>query len=124
MSDSAKHPVVWFEILGKDGPGLRRFYGDLFGWKIDADNPMKYGLVNTGGKQGIPGGIGDLLPGTRPWVTFYVATDDLAASLAGVESLGGRTIVPPKDLPDGAAFAIFQDPEGHAVGLLREKPRA
>ena len=24
--------VVWFEVMGKDGPGLRSFYGDLFGW--------------------------------------------------------------------------------------------
>jgi len=37
--------VVHFEILGKDGAGLQKFYGDLFGWKVNADNPMKYGYV-------------------------------------------------------------------------------
>jgi predicted enzyme related to lactoylglutathione lyase len=27
------NPVVWFEVVGKDGEGLRRFYRDLFGWQ-------------------------------------------------------------------------------------------
>jgi len=34
-----KHPVVWFEVMGRDGDGMRKFYRDLFDWKIDADNP-------------------------------------------------------------------------------------
>ena len=39
------NPVVHFEVLGKDGERLQQFYRDLFGWKIDANNPMKYGYV-------------------------------------------------------------------------------
>jgi predicted enzyme related to lactoylglutathione lyase len=27
-------PVVHFEILGRNGPALQRFYRDLFDWKI------------------------------------------------------------------------------------------
>ena len=50
-------PVVWFEIAGRDLDVLTRFYGDLLGWKVDADNPQHYGMVSTGGEGGIPGGI-------------------------------------------------------------------
>src|SRR4029450_665808 len=41
-------PVVWFEIAGRDLDALSRFYGDLLGWKVDADNPQRYGMVDTG----------------------------------------------------------------------------
>ena len=34
------HPVVHFEIIGKDGEALKRYYAELFGWEIDSDNPM------------------------------------------------------------------------------------
>ena len=44
--------VSWFEISGKDGAKLQEFYGDLFGWKIDANNPLSYGMV-----EGSDGGI-------------------------------------------------------------------
>ena len=51
--------------------------------------------------------------GTRPWTTFYVETPDITASLAHVEQLGGRVVMPRTVLP-GATLGIFEDPEGHA----------
>jgi predicted enzyme related to lactoylglutathione lyase len=114
------HPVVWFEVRGNDGGKLRRFYAELFGWKIDADNPTKYGMVETGGKGGIPGGVGDAIDGTRSWVTFYVAADDLADALARAQKLGGKVVMPPRQLPGGPAIAVFEDPEGHVVGLVKD----
>ena len=51
-------PVIHFEVVGRDGAKLQQFYGDVFGWKIDASNPMKYGIVDNGG-EGINGGVGE-----------------------------------------------------------------
>ena len=110
-----KHPVMWFEILGKDAVRLCEFYGSLFGWSFGGD-PSKYGLVQSNG-NGIPGGIGMSYPGTREWVTFYVGTADITASLARVEQLGGRIVMPRTVLPD-VILGIFEDPEGHAIGLV------
>ena len=42
-------PVVHFEIIGKDGAALQSFYSALFGWRIDAGNPMGYGVVTREG---------------------------------------------------------------------------
>ena len=39
------NPVMHFEITGPDGPGLQRFYRDLFDWKIDTNNEWQYGMV-------------------------------------------------------------------------------
>ena len=36
-------PVVWFEIAGRDLDARSRLYGDLLGWKVDADNPSATG---------------------------------------------------------------------------------
>lgn len=118
------HPVVWFEVLGNDGKKLSGFYGELFGWKIEAHAPMKYGVVDTGVKGGIAGGVGEAaeVPGTRPWTTFYVGTDDVAASLARAAKLGGKVVMPARTLPGGTVIGVFEDPEGHVVGLAKEAP--
>ena len=50
------HPVVHFEIAGKDGTKLQEFYRKLFDWKVEVDPAMNYGMVDTGG-EGINGGI-------------------------------------------------------------------
>ena len=52
-------------------------------------------------------------------MTIYIEVDDLAAYLKKAESLGGRTITEPSDVPGGPRLAMFTDPEGHIVGLLQ-----
>jgi predicted enzyme related to lactoylglutathione lyase len=116
------HPVVWFEVLGKDASHLQQFYGQLFGWKFDTSSPMRYGTVEPQGQKGIPGGVGEVFEGARPWVTFYVRSNDLAGSLAQAEKLGGKVVMPPRPLPDGPTVAFFADPEGHIIGLVEEMP--
>jgi predicted enzyme related to lactoylglutathione lyase len=110
-------PVAWFEVTGKGATKLQAFYAQMFDWKIDANNPMNYGMVDTAG-QGINDGIGPSQEG-RPWTGFCVTVPDLQAVLDKASSFGGKTLVPPTQIPDGPTFAFFADPEGNQVGLLK-----
>ena len=111
------HPVMWFEVLGNDGGKLRTFYGELFGWKYDLVPASDYGVVSTGDDRGIKGGVGKQDPAAKAWVTFYTETPDVTASLAKAQALGGRIIRPRTVLP-GATIGMFEDPEGHVLGLV------
>jgi uncharacterized protein len=111
------NPVVHFEVGGKDAAALQSFYANLFDWKIDANNPMQYGMVEAVG-GGIAGGVGPT-PGGDGHVTWYVQVDDLAAALEKAEKLGGKTAMPPMDIPDGPSIAQFTDPAGNLIGLLK-----
>lgn len=113
-----RHPVMWFEVLGRDAGKLTQFYGTLFGWTFEGD-ATKYGVVGNGGR-GIPGGVGVSYPGTREWVTFYVETPDVTASLADAERLGGRVVMPRTVLPE-VTLGAFADPEGHTIGLVEAR---
>jgi predicted enzyme related to lactoylglutathione lyase len=117
-------PVVHFEIIGKDGDKLRSYYSDLFGWEIDADNPMKYGIVQRDGNVspegvGIGGGIGTGPEGYPGHVTFYIGVDDVEAALAKAESLGGSRVMGPHKVMDEVEIGLFNDPEGHQVGVVK-----
>jgi uncharacterized protein len=112
--------VGWFEISGKDGPALQRFSSKLFDRSInDAGDGSGYGLVEAG-EKGIAGGIGASQDGAQGGVTFYVEVDDPAAFLERAEKLGGKTVIPPAEIPDfGLTFAFFADPDADVVGLSR-----
>ena len=118
--------VVHFEVIGKDGEKLQDFYSQLFGWDIDANNPMKYGMVqredNMDQGIGIGGGIGPAQEGSEGWVTFYVSVDDVEEGLKKAESLGGTRLMGPMDVPDGPTIGLFNDPEGHLIGLVKTQP--
>jgi uncharacterized protein len=114
-------PVAYFEIASPDAERARKFYTEMFGWTADADPDLGgYALVNTNAGDGaIGGGIGSTSePGEGPSIKIYVRVDDLDACLDRVERLGGKRLVPPFDLPEGAGrIAVFTDPDGNQVGL-------
>jgi uncharacterized protein len=117
-------PVVHFEIVGKDADKLQSYYSDLFGWEIDAGNPMKYGVVQREGNTnpdgvGIGGGVGPGPEGYAGHVTFYVEVPDVEAALAKAESLGGTRMMGPDKPMEGVEIGLFNDPEGHVVGLVK-----
>jgi predicted enzyme related to lactoylglutathione lyase len=111
-------PVVHFEIAAQNPPELQKFYGQLFDWNIDANNPMDYGMISTGGEGGINGGIGGTMGGPAV-VRFYVQVPDLQAALDKAESLGGKTLMGPTEIPNIVTIAMFSDPEGNQVGLIK-----
>jgi predicted enzyme related to lactoylglutathione lyase len=112
------NPVVHFEISGSDAAQLQKFYGQMFDWKIDANNPMNYGMVKTGG-GGINGGIAPAQQNQPASVTVYVEVPDLAAALKHAEGLGGKSNMPPMPVPNGPTIAMFADPEGNVIGLVQ-----
>jgi predicted enzyme related to lactoylglutathione lyase len=114
------HPVIWSEVMGRDAESLSRFYSDLFGWKVDPA-PNDYFMFTTAG-DAPSGGVGADPSGGDGHVTFYVETDDLQASLDKAESLGGSTVMPPTEPMQGTTVALFADPEGHVVGLVKPGP--
>ncbi len=113
-------PVVHFEIIGQDGAQLQTFYGALFGWKIDANNPMQYGLVAAEEKS-IGGGIGAGEPGGKPYVTVYIAVEKIDPVLEHVTKLGGKVVMERTVIPGMVIMAQFTDPSGNLIGLVENE---
>jgi uncharacterized protein len=116
--------VIHFEVIGRDAEKLQSYYSELFGWEIDADNQMNYGIVQRDGNVnadgvGIGGGVGAGPQGYDGHVTFYVEVPDVEDALAKAESLGGSRVMGPDQVMEGVEIGQFADPEGHVVGLVK-----
>lgn len=112
------NPVVHFEISGPDPGALARFYTELFGWQAQHMPEMDYIVINTRGRTGINGGIPPGRDISASSVTFYVKADDIQPLLDRAEALGGKTVVPVTDMGI-VTFALFADPDGLVVGLVK-----
>jgi uncharacterized protein len=110
------HEIVHWEIQSQNPAVLHEFYTGAFGWKIDTNNPMRYGMVASKGDAGINGGIGGSeAPGSR--VIVYASVPRIDPVLERIESLGGRTVMPRTDVGP-VVMALYSDPEGHVMGLI------
>jgi predicted enzyme related to lactoylglutathione lyase len=119
--------VVHFEVVGKDGDKLQKYYSELFGWNINSDNEMNYGMVDgkdnktADGNVGIGGGVGQGPEGYGGHVTFYVAVPDVEEALQKAESLGGKRVMGPEDIMGMVVLGQFTDPEGNLVGVVKDQ---
>lgn len=121
------HPVVHFEVIGRNPDQLRRYYAELFGWAFDTPSPVaqevseadSYGfidLVRSDDGTGIRGGIGGG-EGYDSHAVFYVGVPDVEAALQRAESLGGARVMGPATSPNGLVVGHFKDPEGTLIGV-------
>src|ERR1700690_1271847 len=99
---TAANTVSWFEIGAPDVEAAKAFYGPLFGWSFAADGT--YTMITAPGADRPTGG------NIPPYAVFVVQVEDVAATAARTEELGGKVVVAPMTLEDGMKIAYLTDP--------------
>ena len=112
-------PVLQFQINSKAPDETARFYGELFGWRVDADNPLGYRTIRTGSGAGIQGGIWPAPPHAGNFVQLFIGVPDVGAAVADATRLGGKVVIPVTKLPEGDEMAVLLDPHGMPFGLMK-----
>lgn len=116
------NPVVHFDLAGPEAELTTKFYGELFGWHIQSMPVPQgtYNLIDTHAGTGINGGIMQSRD-QQPFVTVYAEVDDIQATLDKAEKLGAKTVVPVTAM-EMVTFALFADPDGNVIGLVKSDP--
>ena len=113
--------LVHWEIPSNDLAKSKEFYEKLFGWKFQQWSE-DYALFDA--KGAVSGALMKVesLPEPGTGIRVYVGVEDLPATLARVEELGGKTQQQKSDIGGGMGFAgSFTDPCGCLIGLWSEK---
>jgi len=117
--------IVWFEIPADNPERAKRFYGSLFGWKIEPfPGVTDYWHIDTGGGEDTP--AGGLMARKHPEqpITNYVGVESVTEFMGKVERLGGKICKPKKDVPQMGYFAICQDTENNTFALWEKDENA
>ena len=115
---------AWAELNARGVNQCIEFYREVFGWKARS-SPMGEGRASYTEFQldgtSIAGAweMNEMVPPEVPgYWQVYFSVDDVDASFARAQELGGRELVAPRDFA-GGRFAIVTDPEGATFGLLK-----
>ncbi|MGH2493864.1 MAG: VOC family protein [Ktedonobacteraceae bacterium] len=122
------HPIVHVEIPATNTSAAGKFYGDVFGWKIEAD--QMYGYVQFQSEGGPAGGFVEIAAENPVHIQYkldsllvYLQADDIDATLAEIEAHGGKTVLPKTEIPHVGWWAVFTDPSGNRLALFTRAPR-
>jgi predicted enzyme related to lactoylglutathione lyase len=117
MSD---HQIVHIEFVATDPKKAGKFYGDLFGWDVETTyEPSEYTMFRAAeGPSGAFPPAGEE-SGNAGDVLVYVSTDDVDATLAKAESLGGEILMPKFEIPTVGWMGIVRDPTGIRIAPIK-----
>ena len=117
-------PVVWFEIHVTDLDRSFPFYSQLFDWKcVPGRPPFKSCNVVLNGQE-----IGEVIENKSERqgsaVLIYFPVDNVVPFYRKALSLGGTSVYPPMNIPDGhpGSIAVIKDLDGISIGLFSQKP--
>ena len=113
--------LCWCELDTTDTAGAQKFYTGLFGWgaKVSPEyTEWQKNGTSIGGLMKIPKEWGPVPPN---WLVYF-ASDDVDATAAKAAKAGGKTIVPPSNIPDMGRFAVLADPQGAVFAIFRPAP--
>jgi predicted enzyme related to lactoylglutathione lyase len=121
------HTIVHFEIPANDVEKLRKFYSQLFGWKIEPmPGPVEYHGIYTvpmdeKGMPSRPGVNGVLMKKQNPdhKAVNYINVESVDEYMKKIESLGGKIVVPKMEVPGIGWWALAVDPEGKQFAILK-----
>lgn len=117
--DNLKHGAFgWIELMTTDPEAANDFYTGLFGWETEAYpiGGRTYTVLKVDGEPvgGIMPHPADCEAPSSVW-SVYVTVDDVDATAARVEELGGRVLHPPTDISEIGRFCVLQDPQGGTI---------
>jgi uncharacterized protein len=132
--------IVHFEIPANDIERAKKFYNDLFGWKIEkwpgtddsqltsaaTGQPMEYWLITTTDDKGNKALGGGMMKRQMPehHVTNYIGVKSIDEYKSKVEKLGGKVLAPKHTVPGMGYFALCLDTENNPFAIWESNESA
>jgi len=122
---AASHTPCWTELSVPDPEAAKSFYGSVFGWQAEADPRSEvagYAVFRHGDAP--VAAVSPLVEDAQPvaW-SVCLSVEDAERTEARAAAHGGRTLMPPTDVPGLGRYGVLADPDGAAFGIWQAGKR-
>jgi predicted enzyme related to lactoylglutathione lyase len=111
---------IWNECITPDIATATAFYAEILGMgseTMDMEEGTYTVLTNSEGRQ-IGGAMNPQMEGTPPHWNVYFNVEDVDATVAKAQELGGQVVAPAFDVPGVGRMAVLADPQGAMFNLM------
>ena len=135
--------IVHFEIPADDVDRAKKFYSELFGWKMEkwpgtdskdissSSSNMEYWIISTtdskGNKASIGGGMmkrQEQQQHHHEHITNFIDVNSVDEYSSKIQKLGGKVVVSKMAVPGMGYFAVCHDTENNSFGIWESNDSA
>jgi uncharacterized protein len=121
-----KGSFTWADLMTPDPEAAKRFYSQLFGWKIEVGDKDSSGYLHIRNGEHFIGGIPPAQhrnPNAPPHWLAYFEVDDCDATTTSAKQLGARAYVEPMSMEGVGRWSVLADPQGAVFAAFQPFPR-
>jgi len=129
--------IVHFEMPADDIERAKKFYSELFGWKIEkllgmdtgnssSSSDMEYWMITTTDEKGnkaLGGGMMKRKMPQQPNIN-YIGVKSVDEYASKVEKIGGKVVLSKMAVPGMGYFAVCLDTENNAFAIWESSESA
>ncbi|MBL8784727.1 MAG: hypothetical protein JNJ59_07515 [Deltaproteobacteria bacterium] len=119
--DASGADVVWHVLRAQGADAVAALYAKTLGWVVgETVTPIgdaSYRSLAAAAGEPSFGVVGETTAGVHPQWLFFFGVPSLDAAVEQVRALGGR-VLEPSVTPEGTRYAVCDDPQGAAFGLI------
>ena len=130
--------IVHFEIPADDVERAKKFYSDLFGWKMEkwpgtdskdtsSSSNMEYWIISTTDSKGNKASIGGGMMKRQEQhqhITNFIDVNSVDEYSSMIKKLGGKVVVSKMAVPGMGYFAVCHDTENNSFGIWESNESA
>ena len=130
--------IVHFEIPADDVERAKKFYSDLFGWKMEkwpgtdskdtsSSSNMEYWIISTTDSKGNKASIGGGMMKRQEQhqhITNFIDVNSVDEYSSMIKKLGGKVVVSKMAVPGMGYFAVCHDTENNSFGIWESNKSA
>ena len=122
--------IVHFEMPAKNKERFKKFYSEVFGWKLVDAPEMNYTMVYTSevdenympkNPGAVNGGMMSAEENGGSYPVLVIDVPNLDEYIKKVEDAGCKIVMPKTEVGDMGYYARFVDPEGVVMGIWESK---
>lgn len=110
---------TWIDLASSDVDRAQAFYGTVFGWTFESAGPEYGGYINAASSEHPVAGLMSNNPQFQSpdgWSTYF-HTADINATVSALTAAGGKSCIPPMEVPGKGFMSMATDPSGASFGL-------
>ena len=113
------NPIAFWELASNDADASVKFFRDVFGWKIEFNEGLGFYQAPVDPSENSFGGgyIFTLKKAKLPFLTLYIAVEDIDAMAERVEEHGGHIVEGPMMI-GRSKLCLFNEPSGVGFAMI------
>jgi predicted enzyme related to lactoylglutathione lyase len=119
---SGDNSFCWADLSTPNSERAGKFYAELFGWQLMKDEKDPSGYIHIKNGEHFIGGIPPAEhrnPNSPPHWLIYFQVADVQAATAKAGQLGGKVLMPVRQMENVGTWSIVSDPQGAVFSLFK-----